>query len=433
MQTYPRVVVVGAGFGGMQAAQSLARAGIEVLLIDYNNYHTFVPLLYQVAMAQLEPTQIIFPLRNAVRRSPRHLRFLMADVRSIDFGKRRIETEDDVIFYDYLVLATGSQTKYLGVAGAAEHALPMQTLEQAIVLRHRILSCVEQASRTVDPKARQRLLTFAIVGGGATGVEVAGALVELINSAFVKDYPRLDRREVRVLLVQSGDCLLQDLPEKLGRYAERHLRRMGVEIYLQAKVSQVTEGTIHLETGETIAAETVVWTAGVQVRLPEVSEDLPSQKGGKLQVRPTLQLLDHAQVYAIGDLAHFKQNGRSLDGVAPEALQQGVATARNIQRQLRGNSPLPFRYFNKGRLAIIGGFAGVGKIGPFALTGFLAWLMWLGVHLVYLPGFRNRFYVLQTWLQNYILGDRAVRFILRQHDLSASAKKPTYSRSRSKI
>lgn len=422
VRTYPRVVVIGAGFGGLQAAQSLANAGIEALLIDCNHYHTFVPLLYQVAMAQLEPAQVAYPLRSAVRRSPRQLRFLMAEVQRVDFNQRWIETDSAIIPYDFLVLATGSQTKYLGVPGANDYALPLQTLEQAIALRHRILACFEQATQTSNPEQRQRLLTFAIVGGGATGVEVAGALTELVQSALLKDYPLLDRREVRVLLVQAGDHLLPDLPEKLGRYAHQRLRRMGVEVYLQAKVERVTQDTVFLQSGHTIAASTVIWTAGVEAALPEVSE-VPSQKAGKLEVRPTLQLLNHPEVYTIGDLAYVEQDGKPLTGVAPEALQQGVAAAKNIRRQMQGQRLKPFRYFDKGRLAIIGNYAGVGQIGAVPLTGFLAWLMWLGVHLVYLPGFRNRLYVFLAWIQNYLLGDRAVRLILSRSGTATSSAK----------
>ncbi|WP_416672314.1 NAD(P)/FAD-dependent oxidoreductase [Egbenema bharatensis] len=411
MQRYPRVVVVGAGFGGMQAAQSLAQHGVEVLLIDRNNYHTFVPLLYQVAAAQLEPEQVTFPIRNLLRRSPYRLRFLMAEVEEINLDQKWLRADGDVIPYDYLVLATGSQTKYLGVEGASEYALPLRTLEEAIALRNQILACFEQAAHTSDTELRRQLLTFAIVGGGATGVEVAGAITELVKTAIVRDYPTIDPQEIRILLVQSGDRLLPELPPKLGHYTYKRLWQVGIEIYLDTKVSQVTEGTVHLEDGTTLLAATVIWTAGLEATVPDTSTDLPAKAKGKLAVRSTLQTVDYPEVYAIGDMAYVEQNGKPLAGVAPEALQQGVAVAKNIARQLQGKAPQSFSYFNKGRLAIIGCYSGVGQIGKFALTGFLPWLMWLGVHLVYLPGFRNRLLVLLTWLHSYLLGDRISRRI----------------------
>jgi NADH:ubiquinone reductase (H+-translocating) len=426
---YPRVVVVGAGFGGMQAAQSLASLGVDVLLIDRQNYHTFVPLLYQVATAQLEPEQVVYPIRNLVRRSPRHLRFLLANVERIDFVCKQVETDAAVIPYDVLVLATGSQTQYLGIPGAAEHALPLRTLADAVALRDRLLSRFEQAAHTDDPEWRQALLTFAIVGGGATGVEMAGALTELVRQSLVRDYPQLDLRQVQIILLQAGDRLLPDLPASLGDYTYRRLRQIGVEVYLQAKVSQVSDRAVTLETGQVMPTATVIWTAGLEAALPP-SNDLTTAAKGKLRVCPTLQLLHDPTVYAIGDLAYVEQNGKSLDGVAPEALQQGVAVARNIARQRRGKEPQPFSYFNKGRLAIIGCYAGVGKIGRFAFTGWLAWLMWLGVHLVYLPGFRNRLMVLFTWLYSYPRSDRSIRIISSPSVARNSTSSPSVASSK---
>ncbi len=409
-QTPQKVVVVGAGFGGMQAAQSLAHSGAEVLLIDRQNYNTFVPLLYQVAAAQIEPESIAYPLRTVLRRAPR-TRFLMAEVQRIDFEHQVIESDNAVIAYDYLVLATGSQTQFLGVPGAADYAFPLRTLEQAVALRNHILQRFEQAVYERDPLQRQQLLTFVIVGGGPTGVEMAGTLVELKRS-LRRDYPTLNWAEMRIVLVQSGDNLLVNLPERLGHYTTRKLRKLGVKVHFQTRVSRVTEQAVEYSDGSTLLAGTVIWSAGLEAAVPDATAPLTTARKHKLKVRPTLQLIDYDNVYAIGDLAHIKQNGKPLAGVAPEALQAGVAVARNIRRQLRGQSPKPFSYLNKGRLAIIGVYAGVGKIGPFLLTGFLPWLMWLSVHLVYLPGFRNRLIVLLSWLHGYSRGDRAIRLIL---------------------
>ncbi|WGV28124.1 NAD(P)/FAD-dependent oxidoreductase [Halotia branconii] len=414
----PRVVIVGAGFGGLQAAQSLANSKADVLLIDRNNYHTFVPLLYQIATGQLEPEHIAYPIRKILRRcswkqsnQKPQLRFLMAEVERVDFSAQIVETDSCAIPYDFLVLATGSQTQFWGVPGAAEHAFAMKTLEEAVTLRNQIISCLEKAVQISDPLQRQQLLTFTVVGGGPTGIEMAGALVEMLRGKLRRDYPTLDLREVKLILVQSGDRLLTNLPKKLGIYTHKRLRQLGVQIYLQTKVSQVTPKSVHFP-DQIIPSATVIWTAGLTANSPETSEDLSSAKKGKLIVQPTLQLLEQHNVYAIGDLAYVENNGKPLNGVAPEALQQGVAVASNIKQQLRGQAPQPFDYFNKGRLAIIGCYSGVGKIGVLAFTGFLAWLMWLGVHLVYLPGWRNRLLVLLTWLYTYLLGDRAVRLIL---------------------
>ncbi|MBD2516062.1 NAD(P)/FAD-dependent oxidoreductase [Nostoc sp. FACHB-973] len=411
-----RVVIVGAGFGGLQAAQSLADSGADVLLIDRHNYHTFIPLLYQVATGQLEPEYIAYPIRTILRRfsflgNKPKVQFLMAEVEQIDFSGQTVETDSCLISYDFLVLATGSRTQFLGVPGASEYAFSMRTLEQAIAIRNQIFSCFERAIHESDSSRRQQLLTFTIVGGGATGVEVAGAFGEMLRGHLRRDYPTI-LQDVRLILVQSGDRLLAELPKKLGAYTHKRLHQLGVEVYLLSKVTKVTLESVHLQNDEVIPTATVIWTAGLEANFPPTSQEVSLANKGKLIVHPTLQLLEQPNVYAIGDLAYVEQNGKPLSGVAPEALQQGVTVARNIQRQFRGQSPEPFTYFNKGRLAIIGCYSGVGKIGAFAFTGFLAWLMWLGVHLVYLPGYRSRFFVLLTWLHTYLSRDRSVRLIL---------------------
>ena len=422
--------MIGAGFGGMQTAQSLSKSGAEVLLIDRNNYNAFIPLLYQVAAAQIEPEIITYPVRTILRRAS-NTHFLKAEVKQIDFAHNAIETDDAVISYDYLVLATGSRTQFLGVPGANEHAFPLRTLDQAVALRNHIFHCFERATYESDPVRRRQLLTVVIVGGGPTGVEVAGTLVEL-RHALKKDYPSSALRDMQIVLVQSGNGLLPNLPERLGRYTSRKLRQLGVKVHFQTRVSRVTPTTVEFQDGSSLPAGTVVWAAGLEAAVPEtpIAPQVAHKK--KVKVQPTLQLNGYANVYAIGDVACAEQNGKSLTGVAPEALQQGVAVARNIGRQIRGKAPKPFRYFNKGRLAIIGGYSGVGKIGPLLLTGFLPWLMWLSVHLIYLPGFRNRLLVLLSWLHGYGLGDRAVRLILAANS-SPSQQRPLISKSNSQF
>lgn len=414
-QKFP-IVVIGAGFGGLQAAKSLARSGLEVLLIDRNNYHTFVPLLYQVATGQIEPEHIAYPVRTILRRRYGH--FLMAEVEQINFSHRVIRTSRLDIQYDYLVVATGSQTQYLGVKGAAEFALPMRTLVEAVTLRDRIFSCFETASG-LEPSSRQHLLTFAIVGGGATGVEIVGAFVELLRSRIRREYPSLNWREVKLILLQSSDRLLKEFPPKLGLAARKYLQNLGVDIRLETRVKQILPTEVHLSDGQKISTATVIWAAGLEAAIPDSSPEVLKSTKGKLHVSPTLQSLTHPNVYAIGDAAEVKHLAKPLSGVAPVALQQGVAVAQNIIRQRRGQKLKPFRYFNKGRLAIVGCYSGVGLIGKWKLTGFLAWVVWLGVHLVYLPGLRNRLVVLLSWLQTYLLRD-PVRLIMSPHRLLAT-------------
>ncbi|NER82636.1 MAG: NAD(P)/FAD-dependent oxidoreductase, partial [Leptolyngbya sp. SIO1D8] len=401
----------------MQATQSLARSGADVLLIDRNNYNTFVPLLYQVAAAQIAPDMIAYPIRTILRRSPR-THFLRAEVKRIDFNRQVVETDSTTLSYNYLVMATGSQTQFLGVPGAAKHAFSLRTLDQAVVLRNHVFQCFERATYEPDPVRRQQLLTFVIVGGGPTGVEMAGTLVEL-KQVLNKDYPGLNIGDMRIVLVQSSMNLLMNLPDRLGRYTHRKLSRLGVTVRFKTRVSRVTPNTVDFQDGSSLATATVVWAGGLEAALPKTVVPLEIAYKQKVAVRPTLQLTEHPTVYAIGDVAYAQHHGKPLAGVAPEALQQGVAVARNIRRQLQGKAPQPFSYFNKGRLAIIGCYAGVGKIGPFLLTGFLPWFMWLSVHLVYLPGFRSRLLVLLSWLHAYGWRDRALRLILAEGSLSS--------------
>lgn len=405
----PQVVVVGAGFGGMQAAQSLAQMGADVLLIDRHNYNTFIPLLYQVALAQLEPELIAYPIRTLFR-GQRRCRFLMDPVTQIDLPQQQIHTAQEVISYDYLVLATGSQSRQVDLPGVAQFAWMLRSLGDAIALRHQVITCLERAAHEPDALQRQQLLTFVIVGGGATGVEVAGALVELSRALIRRDYPMLRRADVQIVLLQGSDRLLPDLPPRLGTYTQRKLHQLGVDVHLQAPVSAVDRHAIYLENGQSIATDTVIWTAGLEASLPHMVGSVAQNQRRQLAVLPTLQLESYPEVYAVGDLANVQ--ALPLTGVAPEALQAGVTVARNIQRQMQGRSPQPFHYFNKGRLAIIGCFAGVGKIAGIPMTGFLPWFLWLAVHLVYLPGWRNRLLVLVSWLQAFGTGDRAARAIV---------------------
>lgn len=402
-----RVVIIGAGFGGFQAAQSLASSNAEVVLVDQNNYSTFIPLIYQIATAQIEPSLVAYPIRTKLR-GIENVRLLQAVVDRIDFDNKLVGTPAGLLPYDYLVIATGTKPSYHGVSGAEEHAFTLKSLGDAIALRDHILTCLEKAAVTKDMQERQQLLTVVIVGGGATGVEMAGALSELFRGAFRRDFAELVGQE-RIILVQSGSSLLTEFSQRLGNYTHRKLEKLGVEVCLNTQMAKVTSTSATLSNNRFIETATVIWAAGIQAQSPDLAQPVESAAKGKLLVRNTLQLVDQANVYAIGDVAHFEKNGNILSGVAPEALQQGVAVARNICLQMQGNPPRPFEYWNKGRLAIIGGYGGVGRIAGVNFSGFLAWILWLAVHVAYLPGFRSRLVVVLTWFQNYVLGDRAVR------------------------
>lgn len=407
----PRVVIVGGGFGGLWAARALAHAPAEVVLVDRNNYHTFLPLLYQVAAAELNPAEIAQPIRHLLRRAP-NARFVMAEVMGIDFGCQVVETDGPSLSYDYLILAMGSRAHFFGVAGADAHAFPLKTMEQAIILRNHILCCFERASHEPAPDRQRRQRTFTIVGGGPTGVEFAGALAELIHGPLLKDYPDLRQGETQVLLLEAADSLLPGLPERLRAYADRRLRRMGVQVQLQTTVREIAPESVRLSDGTLIPTETVVWTAGVRGEVPAQSWGLPTSPGGRVAVLPTLQLPTDSQVYVVGDLAHVEEEGRSLPMVAPVATQQGVMAAQNIERQMAGQEPRAFGYRDRGTMATIGRNAAVAHLAGRDFTGFIAWVIWLAVHLYQLIGFRNRLMVLISWAWDYLFYERAVRLIL---------------------
>ncbi|WP_448595288.1 NAD(P)/FAD-dependent oxidoreductase [Thermoflexus hugenholtzii] len=406
----PRIVVVGAGFGGLWAVRTLAFEPVEVLLVDRRNHHTFFPLLYQVAAAEIEPEAIAFPIRGLLRRFP-NVGFEMAEVRGIDLTARRLETDGPPIDYDFLILAPGSVAHTFGVPGVAEHAFFLKDLDQAVALRNHILSVFERAAREPDPLRRRRLLTFVIVGGGPTGVEFAGALAELIARPLRRDFPTLDFREVRVLLLEAMEEVLPGLPAVLSAYARERLRHLGVEVRRRAPVAAVGPDWVRLQDGEAIETATVVWTAGVRGHPLGAALGLPLGPGGRAPVTPTLQVPGHPEIYVVGDLALPEGPGR-LPMVAPVAIQQGTLAARNILRALKGRPPLPFRYRDPGTLVTIGRNAAVAHVFGRAFTGFAAWLLWLGVHLIRLIGMRNRLVVLSGWAWDYLFYERAVRLIL---------------------
>jgi NADH dehydrogenase len=406
-----KVLILGAGFGGLWAARALEGAPCSVTLLDRNNYHTFLPLLYQVGAAELEPFAIARPVRTIVRRQD-NLHFLMAEARGVDLLEKVVRTSRGVHGYDYLVIATGSVPHDFGVTGVAEHAFPLKTLEDGVALRSHILARFEAAMHQPDGGSRKGALRFVIVGGGPTGVEFAGALAELVGGPLARDYPEIET-QVSIVLLEARDRLLEGMPERLGRYALGRLQRMGVEVRFGALVSEVTDQRVSLGDGTELRTETVAWTAGVRGSPDAAGWGLPLAANGRVLVRPTLQVVGHRDVYAVGDIAEFvPEGGEALPMLAQVAMQGGEHTAGNIRRALSGRQPKPFVYRDKGVMAVIGRNSAVATLRGRSFTGYTAWLLWLVVHIVYLIGFRNRLAVLLNWSWDYLFFERVARILL---------------------
>jgi len=408
----PRVVIVGAGFGGLAAARELADADVDVLMINRTNYHGFWPLLYQVATAGLEPESIAYPVRAILRRY-RNADFLLAEVNGVDFEQRAVLTDVGPVMYDYLVLAAGSTTNFFGNERFERYTLGMKDLDEAQRLRNHILTCFEHAVAETDPARRAALLTFVVVGGGPTGVELAGAFIELIRHVMRKDYPMLDVCQAHVVLVEATDRVLATFPESLQRAALDRLQRMGVDVRLSAPVADTRPGVLVFKDGTELAAETIVWAAGVRASPLAEALGVTLGRGARVKVEPTLTLPGHPEVFVIGDMAYLEgyRPGVPYPMVAPVAIQMGEQAARNIIARTRRNPMKPFRYFDKGQMATIGRSAAVLDAFGIQLTGWPAWVGWLFVHLMELVGFRNRALVLLNWAYSYFTYDRGVRLI----------------------
>ena len=407
----PRVVIVGAGFGGLKAARALADAPVQITLIDRNNYHLFQPLLYQVASAGVAPSEIAYPVR-AVFRGQKNLDFQMAEVRRIDLDGRRLLTERGELEYDYLILAAGGQTNFFGMESVECNAFDLKELGNAVDIRNHVLRQFELAALEPDAGARRAMLTFVVAGGGPTGVEMSGALSELIRLVLAKDFPRLRMQEARVLLLEAADRLLPAMPAELSAETARALTEKHVEVRFGAAVSGYDGSAVALRGGESIPARTLIWAAGVRAAGLVESLGVPLARQGRVPVTPSLQLPGHPEVFVIGDAAYLEDaNGQALPMLAPVAMQQAACAAANIRALLRGETPRPFSYRDPGSMATIGRNRAVAQIGPLKLRGFLAWAAWLFVHLVQIIGFRNRLVVLLNWAWDYIFYDRAVRLI----------------------
>ena len=409
--TSPPVVVLGAGFAGLRAVRRLGRAGVDTLWVDARNYHCFLPLLYQVATAGLEPQEIAYPARSILRRLPA-VDFRLARVAGGDPAARTLATASgERIAYSQLIVCTGGAAEDFGVPGVREHAFHLYDLDDARALRNHVLRTLERAAVCADPAARAALLTFVIVGAGATGVEMAGSLAEFRRHVVPRDYRTIDPQAFRLLVLEAGEHVLPPYPPPLRERARRDLEAFGVEVGSGTRVERVTADHVEIAGGERIATATVIWAAGIRAAPVAAGLGLPTGRSGRLAVGPTLQVPGFPDVFAAGDVALVEGIER-LPQVAQVAIQQGELAAENVLRARRGEPPLAFRYADKGSMATIGRSRAVAVVHGVHLQGRLAWWAWLVVHLVMLIGFRNRLVVLVNWAWNYLTYDRGLRAIV---------------------
>jgi NADH:ubiquinone reductase (H+-translocating) len=409
----PTVVIIGAGFGGLRAARALRKAPVDIVMLDRHNYHLFQPLLYQVATAGLEPEQIARPVR-AILRGQKNFEFRMVEVTGIDFATKQVATDNGAVHYDYLILAAGGETNYLGHESIVRHGFGLKGVQDALAIRNHVLHAFERAMLEPNAEQRRPWLTFVVVGGGPTGVEMAGALSELIRLVLVKDYPRLNIKDVRVLLLEATDRLLAPMPERLREAAAETLWRKHVEVRFGTLVEEYDGMQVRLKGGEVIPARTLIWAAGVKAVSLATRLGLPTAQQGRVVVTPALHVPDHPDVYVIGDAAYLETNAAPLPMMAPVAIQMAETAAANIVRQIAGERSLPFRYKNPGSLATIGRNAAVAYVRGIAFKGFVAWVVWLIVHLIQLIGFRNKLFVMMNWAWDYFFYERAARLITKE-------------------
>ncbi|MGH8217104.1 MAG: NAD(P)/FAD-dependent oxidoreductase [Steroidobacteraceae bacterium] len=406
----PRILVIGGGFAGLTAVRELAGAQGEVLLVDRHNYHTFQPLLYQVATAGLAAPSIAAPLRHILR-NQRNVTVLLGEVRSIDVHAKRVMIDAAPHAYDYLIVATGSTHAYFGHGEWAPYAPGLKTLADALNVRARILTAFERAEGCNDPAERTAWLTFVIVGAGATGVELAGTLAEIAHHTLKREFRRIDPASARILLVEAGPRVLPRFPASLSADAHRRLERLGVEVRTGQAVTDMDPRGVHMGP-ERIAAGTMIWAAGVAASRLGALLGVELDRSGRVAVTPHLNLPEHPEVFVAGDLARVAQGSRPVPGVAPAAKQMGRHAARAIRAALEGRRATPFRYRDYGSLATIGRSAAVVDFGRIRLTGLIAWWTWLTAHIFFLIGFRNRLVVLIDWAQAYWTYRRGARIVI---------------------
>ncbi|MEO6025265.1 MAG: NAD(P)/FAD-dependent oxidoreductase [Candidatus Binatia bacterium] len=406
----PHVVIVGGGFGGLAAARALRRAPVHVTLVDRRNHHLFQPLLYQVATAGLSPADIAYPIRAVLSRQA-NANVILAEATAIDVARHELVLSDGRLRYDYLVVATGARHAYFGHDEWEAFAPGLKSLEDALEIRRRILLAFEKAERETDPDARRALLTIIVVGGGPTGVELAGAIAEIARQVMKDDFRAIDPTETRVMLIEAGDRVLASFPESLSKHAAEALAKRGVEVRLDTRVTAIDAHSVALGT-EHIASATILWAAGVAASPLVKSLGVPLDRAGRVQVEDDLSIPGHPDVFVIGDTAtRLQASGVPLPGVAPVAMQQGRYVAQLIVESMAGGPREPFAYVDKGNLATIGRAAAVAHIGRMKLWGLAAWVLWLVVHIMFLVGFRNRVVVLINWAWAYLTLSRGARLI----------------------
>jgi NADH dehydrogenase len=406
----PKVVIIGGGFGGLYAARALRDAAVDVTVIDRTNHHVFQPLLYQVATATLAPTDIAAPIRWLLH-SQRNTEVLLAEAREIVPDARIVRCDDGrELHYDFLIVAAGARHSYFGHAEWESRAPGLKSVEDAIELRRRWLLAFERAERATDAAERDANLTFVIVGGGPTGVELAGMLPTIARFALPQDFRRIDTASARIVLIEGGPRLLPTFPEDLSARAERDLIELGVEVRMNARVTNIGDGFVEMGT-ERIDARTIFWAAGNAASSLGASLGATRDRSGRVEVNDDLSIAGHPEVFVVGDLAILQSDGKPVPGVAPAAMQSGRTAARNILHTVRGEGRERFRYFNKGDLATIGRYRAVGVLAGKHLCGALAWWTWLFVHIMYLAGFRNRLSVLIEWGYSFFTYQRGARLI----------------------
>jgi NADH dehydrogenase len=406
----PHVVIVGGGFAGIYAARALRRAPVRITLIDRKNHHLFQPMLYQVATAGLNPADITAPIRSIVRRQ-KHVEVILAEVTTIDAATMSIELDDCTrLPYDYLLVCTGARHSYFGHEDWEALAPGLKSLEDALEIRRRVLTAFERAERETDPVKRHADLTFVVVGGGPTGVEMAGAVAEIRSYALRRDFRHIDPRDATVLLLEGGPRVLPSYPESLSAEGKRELRARGVDVRTETFVTDIQPGAVHAA-GWTIPSNTVIWAAG-NVASPLLKTlGAPLDRQGRAIVGPDCTIPGHAEVFVLGDAAAFEADGTTLPGICPVAIQMGQYAARAIRRDLAGQPREPFSYWDKGQLAVIGRGQAVADIGRLHFGGFVAWFLWIFIHIFFLIGFRNRVIVLIEWAWAYLTYQRGARLI----------------------
>src|SRR6266849_4635311 len=414
----PRIVIVGAGFGGLKAALALHHANARITVIDRQNHHLFQPLLYWVATAGLSPADISSPIRSILRKQM-NTEVLMGEVTGVDSTQQRVLMGDQAVPFDYLVLATGAHDNYFGHPEWERYAPGLKTIVDATSIRRKILLAFEAAEREPDPQKVKSLLTFVLVGAGPTGVEMSGAIAELAHKALAPDFRHIDTRSARIILVEAAPRILTTFPESLARKTKRKLEHMGVEVIEGRPVEEVDERGVVVG-GERIEAHTIIWSAGVSASPAGKWLGAEVDRAGRVKVESDLSLPGHPNVFVIGDTASVTQGGKPLPGVAPVAMQAGDYVASVIAQRIAGKEQhKPFRYFNKGNLATVGRSYALVDMGKVRMTGFLAWVTWLVVHIFYLIGFRNRVVALFQWAWTYLTYNRGARLITLERDTQA--------------